>query len=82
VPTLQDLLDSSQRPKFWLRDFTNRDYDEEKGGWRYEAKPGVEAGDRMTYDTTLPGYGNGGHEFGDVFDASERAELIEYLKTL
>jgi hypothetical protein len=82
VPTLQDLLDSSQRPKFWQRDFTNSIYDETKGGWSYEAKPSVEAGDRTTYNTTLPGYGNGGHEFGDALDASERAELIEYLKSL
>ena len=82
VPTLEDLLDSGQRPSLWQRDFTNSAYDEKKGGWKYETRAAVEPGDRMTYDTTQPGYGNGGHEFGDDLDAAERAELIEYLKTL
>jgi mono/diheme cytochrome c family protein len=80
VPTLEDLLNSSQRPKFWKRDFRNADYDEKKGGWRYESM--VTAADRQTYDTTLPGYGNGGHDFGDALSADDRQALIEYLKSL
>jgi len=80
VPTLDDLLNSPQRPMFWKRDFRNRDYDGEKGGWRYETM--AQAGDGRTYDTTLPGYGNGGHEFGDALSAGDRKALIEYLKSL
>jgi hypothetical protein len=34
------------------------------------------------YDTTLPGYGNGGHLFGDGLMEAERTAVIEYLKTL
>ncbi len=34
------------------------------------------------YNTTLPGYGNYGHRFGDVMSAAERKAVIEYLKTL
>jgi hypothetical protein len=37
---------------------------------------------KYTYDTTLPGYGNEGHTYGDHLSAQERAEVIEYLKTL
>jgi len=37
---------------------------------------------KYTYDTTLPGYGKEGHTYGDHLNASERAEVIEYLKTL
>jgi mono/diheme cytochrome c family protein len=80
VPTLEDLLDSTRRPALWKRDFGNRDYDPEKVGWRYETP--TEAGGRDTYDTTLPGYGNSGHEFGDSLSAADRKAVIEYLKTL
>jgi hypothetical protein len=34
------------------------------------------------YDTTLPGYGNGGHTFGDALSDADRKAVIEYLKTL
>ena len=36
----------------------------------------------MTYDTTLPGYGNQGHTFGDNLTDEQRKALIEYLKTI
>lgn len=80
VPTIADLLSSPQRPKYWRRSFDNSDYDPERLGWRYrtEDKPsGPE-----TYDTTLPGYGNGGHTFGDHLGDAERRAVLEYLKTL
>jgi mono/diheme cytochrome c family protein len=80
VPTLDDLLNSSQRPTYWKRSFDNSDYDPEKGGWHYE-RPDQKAG-KETYDATLPGYGNGGHTFGDGLAPEERRALIEYLKTL
>ena len=36
----------------------------------------------MTYDTTLPGYGNQGHTFADSLSENYRWALVEYLKTL
>jgi hypothetical protein len=37
---------------------------------------------RKIYDTTQPGLGNGGHTFGDDSTEEERAQVIEYLKSL
>jgi hypothetical protein len=34
------------------------------------------------YDTTLPGYDNGGHHFGDGLSDKERRAVLEYLKSL
>lgn len=80
VPTLEDLLNSPQRPVYWKRSFNNSDYDEVKMGWNYEVK--VYKTDSETYDTTLPGYGNYGHTFGDRLTGEERKAVLEYLKTL
>ena len=80
VPTLEDLLNSPQRPKYWVRKFNNADYDTQKGGWRYTTETTKK--DHETYDTTLPGYGNGGHRFGDKLSPAERRAVVEYLKTL
>jgi hypothetical protein len=82
VPTLEDLLNSSQRPVFWKRAFENTEsqYDKEKVGWKYTAEASKK--DKETYDTSLPGYGNGGHRFGDKLTPEERKAVIEYLKTL
>lgn len=82
VPTLEDMLNSTQRPAYWKRVFENTEanYDQAKVGWKYSvetAKTGVD-----TYDTTLPGYGNGGHKFGDRLTSEERKAVLEYLKTL
>lgn len=82
VPTLEDLLNSPQRPKYWSRNFDNGniDFDTQKVGWQYQvetSKTGV-----GTYDVSLPGYSNAGHTFGDVLTADERKALLEYLKTL
>jgi mono/diheme cytochrome c family protein len=81
VPTLEALLDSRERPVFWVRDFANPQYDYAKVGWKYSVDT---AGVATTgvYNTTLPGYGNYGHRFGDVLSAAERKAVIEYLKTL
>lgn len=80
VPTLADLLESTKRPTFWRRKFDNQDYDTEKLGWRYTAESSKNNAE--TYDTTVPGYGNGGHYFGDRLSAEERKAVLEYLKTL
>lgn len=79
VPTLAALLNSKHRPAYWQRDFKHPQYDYDNVGWKYESKP---AGDKKTYNTTLPGYGNYGHTFGDALTEENRKALIEYLKTL
>jgi hypothetical protein len=80
VPTLEDLLNSSQRPKIWKRTFSFNDYDNKKVGWNYVTL--ISKTDTKTYDTSIKGYGNQGHIYGDKLTVSERASLIEYLKTL
>ena len=34
------------------------------------------------YDTTLLGYSNSGHTFGDALSEDDRRAVIEYVKTL
>ena len=80
VPTLEDVLNSKNRPTRWSRSFDNADYDQSKVGWIYDTEQTKV--DKNTYDTTLKGYGNSGHTFGDQLTNSERIALIEYLKTL
>ena len=80
IPTLADLLNSKLRPEIWRRDFSNLQYDYEKVGWNYKILK--EKLDKQTYDTSYPGYGNYGHNFGDRLTDQERLSLIEYLKTL
>lgn len=80
VPTLDDLLNSVQRPTYWERSFVTDDIDYQKVGWNYETRNA--GGTKTIYDTTLPGYGNQGHTFGDKLSDEERIALIEYLKTL
>ena len=80
VPTLQALLDSKERPKYWKRNFDKPQYDYEKVGWTYESTDKPKR--RIVYNTTLPGYSNEGHTFGDKLTEQERRAVIEYLKTL
>lgn len=88
VPTIAALLDSSKRPMYWTRTFASTDYDEATVGWKFTALDHGQAGEpnatarSKIYDTTLPGYGNGGHTFGDVLSEDDRRAVIEYLKTL
>lgn len=80
VPTIDDLLNSAQRPTFWKRSGSSHDYNYEKLGWNYQE---VEKGKGdWVYDTTHPGYGNQGHTFGDKLSVDGRRAVIEYLKTL
>ena len=80
VPTLEALLNTDLRPKYWSRDFDKPEYDYEKLGWKYakEEKPGG----KFIYNTDLPGYGNYGHTYGNKLTDKERKAVIEYLKTL
>ena len=80
VPTLEGVLNSKVRPKFWSRDFDKPQYDYDKVGWKYVIES--KAASTSTYNTTLLGYGNYGHYFGDALSEKERKAVIEYLKTL
>lgn len=83
VPSLATLLDSSKRPALWQRRVTDgqgNDFDATEIGWQYDAV--AAGGSHRVYDTTRPGYGNGGHTYGDALSADDRTALLEYLKTL
>jgi hypothetical protein len=80
VPTLEALLNSHLRPAYWSRDFNNPQYDYVQVGWKYAKMEGPDG--TKVYNTTLPGYGNYGHTFGDKLSEKDRKALIEYLKTL
>jgi mono/diheme cytochrome c family protein len=90
VPTLALLLRSSDRPARFRRPPSTgfEHYDQANVGWKFELvadppSPGVSPLDaRFLYDTARYGLGNGGHTFGDALGDDERADLIEYLKTL
>ena len=79
VPTLEALLNSKARPAYWTRDFKTPEYDYEKIGWKYTAEDKPK---KKAYNTTIKGYGNYGHYFGDDLTNNERKAVIEYLKTL
>ncbi|MDP4212466.1 MAG: c-type cytochrome [Bacteroidota bacterium] len=80
VPDLETLLNSKERPKYWSRDFDDPQYNYEDPGWKYQVRTAPEG--TSVYNTTLPGYGNYGHTFGDKLSKRERKAIIEYLKTL
>ncbi|MBC7904626.1 MAG: hypothetical protein H7Y27_14475 [Gemmatimonadaceae bacterium] len=80
VPTIDAVLNSKSRPKYWKRDFDDPQYDYEKLGWKHSVRDS--ASGNTVYNTTLPGYGNYGHYFGDKLSAAERKAVIEYLKKL
>ena len=80
VPTVYEILNSKVRPKKWKRSKNSEKYDWKKLGWKYKTKKTGKG--RLTYNTTLPGYGNQGHIFGDKLTEEERWAVVEYLKTL
>jgi cytochrome c5 len=88
VPTIAALLDSAQRPRYWRHAAHLPAYDQTTLGWAYDrlAAGKTEAATRAErariYDTDRPGYGNQGHDLGDLLSPDERRALIEYLKTL
>ena len=80
VPTIEAVLNSKIRPVYWTRNFSQPEYDYEHLGWKYETKDQPDG--KKAYNTTLRGYGNSGHYFGDDLTDAERTQVIEYLKTL
>ena len=88
VPDMKSLLESSRRPRFWHLLGNPPAYDAEILGWEYQSLPHGKSGESdpraraRIYDTSLKGYGNAGHTFGDALAPEERQALLEYLKTL
>lgn len=80
VPNLEAMLNSAIRPTYWQRSFSKPAYNYEIPGWNYTLKDAP--GNSEVYNTTLKGYSNKGHYFGDKLTVSERRSVIEYLKTL
>ncbi|MEL7221794.1 MAG: cytochrome c [Bacteroidota bacterium] len=80
VPDLYGVLNSKTRPTYWQRSENSKDMNWRKGGWQYTTKKN--GGGKRTFDTTLPGYSNQGHTYGDKLSEEERWALIEYLKGL
>jgi hypothetical protein len=79
VPTLRDLLNPrSARPAVFYRG--NDVYDQAGVGFVSSVAEGN--GRRFTrYDTSVPGNGNGGHEYGTSLPDADKAAIVEYLKT-
>lgn len=77
VPTLADLLlPEAQRPARFV--VGNRMFDPQRVGYVSDGEgPG-----RFVFDTTLTGNRNTGHLYGTALDAAQRADLLEYLKSL
>src|SRR5262245_52556688 len=74
VPTLDDLLKPAKdRPRTFY--IGSREYDPEKLGYVTHA-----AGKDDNFDTTKPGNGNQGHEYGTALADAQRRDLLEYLK--
>lgn len=89
VPSLRTLLNSKLRPRVWrhrVQDSSDpENYDQSDIGWRYDAlDAAVYMGQKPVeiYDTTLTGYSNSGHTFGDHLDKDQRNAVLEYIKTL
>lgn len=80
VPNLEAMLNSKKRPTYWQRSFDKPSYNYEIPGWNYKEKDAP--GNSEVYNTTLKGFGNYGHTFGDKLSDAERKAVIEYLKTL
>ena len=81
VPTLDAVLDPSLRPAIFRRSFVPEEYDFVRVGWPYQSV-WWKGGDTSVYDTNRPGYRNTGHTFAAGLTSAQRADLLEYLKTL
>jgi hypothetical protein len=79
VPTLADLLEpAAARPTLFWRGYDL--LDPVKVGFVSTGPEAEATGSR--HDTSLPGNGNGGHEYGTMLSAEEKRALVEYMKTL
>jgi len=79
VPTLRDLLEpASERPKTFYRG--DDVYDPVRVGFVSNVRD--ENGHTyFLYDTSLPGNGNSGHEYGTQLPTADKLAILEYMKT-
>ena len=89
VPSIRAVLDSSIRPGIWQHLATSANdkaaYDQKNLGWNFKAlddEPVASPKPVNVYDTSLPGYANTGHLFGDHLSDEQRSAVLEYLKSL
>jgi cytochrome c5 len=88
VPTIELVLDSTNRPTYWKReDFNSANFDQSEVGWPYMTltyghDAALEEERKFIYDTTQEAHTNVGHTFGDHLTTDERRAVLEYLKTL
>ncbi len=74
VPTVYEVLSpSDRRDVFWTG---GNQLDLDRLGYESDEAPGL-----FRFDTSLPGNGNAGHDYGSVLSHDERMDVIEYLKT-
>lgn len=78
VPTLRDLLEpAANRPAAWYRG--SDEIDPVRVGYRSDqAAPGR----LFLFDTTRPGNGNAGHDYGTTLTAAQKDAIVEYMKKL
>lgn len=87
VPDLASVLDPTERPAVWRRiERDGSDYDPVRVGLRYELvasapDPNTRDG-RLVYDSTREGMSNRGHDFAASLSTEQRADLLEYLRSL
>jgi hypothetical protein len=80
VPTLLDLLQpAAARPKVFYRGYDV--FDQAKVGFRSDV-PEENGRKFFRYDTSVPGNGNGGHEYGTRLSDQDKLAIVEYMKKL
>ena len=90
VPTLWHVMHPKQRPVVWKRAEDTRadDYDQQRVGLRIQVLGEVPKGldfhvaRREYFDTRRHGKSAAGHDFPGELSESEKAAVLEYLKTL
>jgi hypothetical protein len=79
VPTLRDLLEPQERrPQTFFRGYDV--YDQAKVGFVSDV-PSEDGRGFFEYDTSIPGNGNGGHNYGTMLSDQDKRAIVEYLKT-
>jgi len=79
VPTLLDLLQTTaQRPARFWRGYDLLDAD--RVGFMVSGPDAERTG--TLFDTSIPGNGNAGHEYGADLSPDDKRALLEFLKTL
>ena len=79
MPTLRDLLDAPEaRPKVFFRGYDV--FDQKKVGFVSDV-PQAQGHRFSRFDTTVDGNGNGGHVYGTTLSDTDKAALVEHLKT-